>query len=252
MANNVRFEFIFTSLLAGSQRKFASVVEVHKAYVASAMYRELKMRGAVVHNKRLRLLGQEQVFASQNGVWNLSSDQGNLGTLVLTNVRVVWFADMNEGFNISLPYLQMSTVVLRDSKFGTALVVSSSTHSGGYVLGFKMDPEERLRRTHKELCALHQVYSKCPIYGVELIGRSVAAADPSPSLVLPEECDGDRDGEGDMPDTLAAYLAVDPHVKDRDVVYNGDLGLAVESLKENITLRQLWEVIPQDKVSVLS
>lgn len=45
-----------------------------------------------------------------NGVWNLSSDQGNLGTFVVTNIRLVWFADANETFNISLPYLQISNV----------------------------------------------------------------------------------------------------------------------------------------------
>ena len=25
------------------------------------------------------------------GVWNLSSDQGNLGSFIFTNVRIVWF-----------------------------------------------------------------------------------------------------------------------------------------------------------------
>ena len=33
--------------------------------------------------------------------------QGNLGTIYITNVRVVWHSNMNESFNISIPYLQM-------------------------------------------------------------------------------------------------------------------------------------------------
>jgi hypothetical protein len=33
--------------------------------------------------------------------------QGNLGTFFITNVRLVWHANMNESFNISIPYLQM-------------------------------------------------------------------------------------------------------------------------------------------------
>ena len=40
------------------------------------------------------------------GVWNLSSDQGNLGTFFLTNIRVVWFANLASNFNVSLPYMQ--------------------------------------------------------------------------------------------------------------------------------------------------
>ena len=33
--------------------------------------------------------------------------QGNLGTFFITNVRLVWHANMNESFNVSIPYLQM-------------------------------------------------------------------------------------------------------------------------------------------------
>ena len=33
--------------------------------------------------------------------------QGNLGTFFITNVRLVWYANMNETFNVSIPYLQM-------------------------------------------------------------------------------------------------------------------------------------------------
>ncbi len=33
--------------------------------------------------------------------------QGNLGTMYITNVRVVWLSNLNESFNISVPNLQM-------------------------------------------------------------------------------------------------------------------------------------------------
>ena len=33
--------------------------------------------------------------------------QGNLGIFYITNVRLVWHANMNESFNVSIPYLQM-------------------------------------------------------------------------------------------------------------------------------------------------
>ncbi|KAK8738625.1 hypothetical protein OTU49_003978, partial [Cherax quadricarinatus] len=108
-ANNTRFEFIFTNLVPGTPRLFTSVMGVYKAYTSSKMYRELKLRGAIIQNKQLRILPQEQIFSRVNGVWNLSSDQGNLGTFVITNVRLVWFANMNELFNISLPFLQISS-----------------------------------------------------------------------------------------------------------------------------------------------
>ena len=43
----------------------------------------------------------------ESGVWNLSSEQGNLGTLVVTNVRGVWYAKLAENFNVSVPFLQI-------------------------------------------------------------------------------------------------------------------------------------------------
>ncbi|XP_027317258.1 BBSome complex member BBS5 isoform X2 [Anas platyrhynchos] len=124
--NNTRFEFIFTNVVPGSPRLFTSVIAVHRAYETSKMYRDLKLRSALIQNKQLRLLPQEQIYDKINGVWNLSSDQGNLGTFFITNVRIVWHANMNDSFNVSIPYLQIRSIKIRDSKFGLALVIESS------------------------------------------------------------------------------------------------------------------------------
>lgn len=115
----------------------------------------------------MKLLPLEKIVSTINGVWNLSSDQGNLGTMIVTNVRVVWFANMNELFNISIPYIQIGTVRLRESKFGMALVIESSELSGGYILGFRIDPQEKLTEIQQEISALHKLYSSQPVFGVE-------------------------------------------------------------------------------------
>jgi len=80
---------------------------VYKAYESSKLYREVKLRGAILNKGQLKYLPKENLFNKINGVWNLSSDQGNLGTFYLTNVRVIWHANLNENFNVSVPYLQM-------------------------------------------------------------------------------------------------------------------------------------------------
>ena len=46
-----------------------------RAYETTKMYRELKLRAALINNRELRLLPQEEVYDKVNGVWNLSSDQ---------------------------------------------------------------------------------------------------------------------------------------------------------------------------------
>lgn len=238
--NNTRFEFIFTNLIPGSPRLFTTVIAVHRAYETSKLYRDLKLRGALIHNKQLRLLPQEQVYDKVNGVWNLSSDQGNLGTFFITNVRLVWHANINESFNVSIPYLQMKTVKIRDSKFGLALVVESSQQSGGYVLGFRIDPVEKLQGTVKEIQSLHRVYSSCPIFGVEFETEERLQGE---DLTVEHVQDDVEIDTGGCSDAFAAYFADGNKDKDRDPVYSEELGLAIEKLRDGFTLQGLWDVM---------
>ena len=106
-------------------------------------------------------------------MWNLSSEQGTLGTFFITNVRIVWHAAMNDTFNLSLPFIQIKSVYMRDSKFGKALVLESSPLSGGYLLGFRMDPPNKLNEALKEIQSLHTIFSLNPILGVEVLNYSM-------------------------------------------------------------------------------
>ncbi|XP_060634685.1 Bardet-Biedl syndrome 5 protein [Anolis sagrei] len=239
--NNTRFEFIFTNVVPGSPRLFASVIAVHRAYETSKMYRELKLRCALIQNKQLRLLPKEQVYDKINGVWNLSSDQGNLGTFFVTNVRVVWHANMNDSFNVSIPYLQIRSVKIRDSKFGLALVIESSQATGGYVLGFKIDPVEKLEQTAKEINSLHKVFSVNPIFGVdyEMEEKPKQLED-----LTVEQVQDDVEIEADeQTDAFVAYFADGNKQQDREPVFSEELGLAIEKLKDGFTLQGLWEVM---------
>jgi Bardet-Biedl syndrome 5 protein len=38
------------------------------------MYRDLKLRGAIVQDKQVMILPKEQIFTKYNGVWNLSAE----------------------------------------------------------------------------------------------------------------------------------------------------------------------------------
>ncbi|XP_052802345.1 Bardet-Biedl syndrome 5 protein-like [Mya arenaria] len=239
--NSTRFEFIFTNLIPGSPRLFTTVISVHRAYETSKLYRDLKLRGPLIQNKNLRLLPQEQVYDKVTGVWNLSSDQGNLGTFFITNVRLVWHANINESFNVSIPYLQMKTIKIRDSKFGLALVVESSSTSGGYVLGFRIDPVEKLQQTHKEIQSLYKVYSACPVFGVEFEEDDrPQGLDELTIERVQDDVEIETDGQSDA---FAAYFADGNKNKDRDPVYSEELGLAVEKLKDGFTLSGLWDVL---------
>merc|ERR1711959_458999 len=153
------------------------------------LYRDLKLRGAIIKDKELVRLPQEQIYDKMNGIWNLSSDQGNLGCFIITNVRVVWFAVLAENFNVSIPYLQIKSVNVRNSKFGQALVIETTLQSGGYILGFRVDAPGNLEQLHLQIMNLWRVFSKTPIFGVEFTVEKDIDREPlySPELGLAVE-----------------------------------------------------------------
>jgi Bardet-Biedl syndrome 5 protein len=132
---STRFEFVFTSLVRNSPRLFTTIQSVLRfdwrffymwvifnlsliiirAYETSKLYRDLKLRGSIVKDGNLALLPQEQIITRINGVWNLSSDQGNLGTFFFTTVRVVWHANLASNFNVSMPYIQIVSITFYDN-----------------------------------------------------------------------------------------------------------------------------------------
>ncbi|XP_022662257.1 Bardet-Biedl syndrome 5 protein homolog isoform X2 [Varroa destructor] len=249
--NNTRFEFIFTNLMSGTPRLVASVLNVYKTYNATRLYRELKLRSAIIHNRALKVLQLERIISKINGVWNLSSDQGNLGTFYVTNVRIVWHANLNENFNVSLPYIQVASLRSRESKFGMALVIETTEWSGGYLLGFKIDPPEKLKEVLKELRSVCKVHREKPIWGVDETTlqttqkATMELINEEGSIGMPTLIEDDEVSQQDIPpDLLAAYYVDGGLEEDRQIVYAEELGLAVEALTEGYTLKSLWEVIP--------
>ncbi len=65
---------------------------------------------------------------------------------------------------------------VRESKFGQALVIETSPASGGYILGFKVDPKETLDYVHKEISSLWQVGVGCAAYLSTPVGSQAHCA----------------------------------------------------------------------------
>jgi len=163
-----------------------------------------------------------------------------LAPFFLTNVRLVWHANLAENFNVSIPFLQMKSIRVRDSKFGLALVIETMPQSGAYVLGFRIDPVELLHQTAQEIQNIHQVFSANPIFGI-----SHAHEDkPLPLSQLKTKRkpdDVEIIGNDEETDAFAMYYADVNKDRDKEAVYHPDLGLAIESLPEGITLDLLWQ-----------
>ncbi|GAB5367489.1 hypothetical protein AAMO2058_001234700 [Amorphochlora amoebiformis] len=238
--NEGRFEFIFACSDRRAPSVFRVLASLQNSYSATRLFRDLKLRGSFVKNKKLLVLPGESIVRNVKGVWNLSAEQGNLGTFYITNVRVVWFAEMAENFNISIPYMQLTAMVIRKSKFGNALVMQTTTSSGNYTLGFRIDPFKLLEVVHQEMSTLFEVYSKKPNFGVKYKKSSEQHSRPPPAN---EDVQIVNDEQMEHFEALTRYYVDPGKGKDRNPVYNEHLGLAVEELKGSITVPKLWAIV---------
>ncbi|KAF4658312.1 Bardet-Biedl syndrome 5 protein [Perkinsus chesapeaki] len=263
--NGQRFEFIFTSLVRNSPRIFTTMQAVHRAYDTSRFYRELRLRSAIVREQELVLLPQEKMYNKISGVWNLATDQGNLGTMVITNIRAVWYAALAENFNVSMPYLQM--VVGRRRRLGRDALSESEPvgPAGGFVLGFRIDPESALTSVQEEMAKMRELFFQSPYFGVEVsmdapIGgkgtsdaRELLSA-PPPLQRVEEDVeideligfekllDGHQPASADEGDASLLYRDDSGY---REPVYSPELGLAVAKLRDNNTITSLWNILAE-------
>ncbi|KAJ4457148.1 putative Bardet-Biedl syndrome 5 protein [Paratrimastix pyriformis] len=243
--DNNKYEFIFTNCVKGSPRLFTTVQAVFRAYETTRLYRDLRLRGAIIREGELKLLPNEQIYTKTGGVWNLSHNQGHLGSLYTTNIRVVWYANMAPNFNVSIPYLQLRTVGVRDSpRFGVALVLTTSKETGGYVLGFRVDPPERLKPIATEIEQLHQLFTAQPNFGVDF--KLDEKPQPLAELRVPRVEEDTTLAPDEAPDVLASYYMEIANHRDRAPVLSPELGLAVEQVAGSFSLQQLWAVLPPD------
>ncbi|CAI2348241.1 unnamed protein product [Caenorhabditis sp. 36 PRJEB53466] len=251
-SSTTKFEFIFTTTSTSSHSKLFNVISsISRAYETTKMYRELKMRGIFIRDDgTLRILPQENIVEKVGGVWNLSTETGSLGVFIITNIRIVWYAELNIGYNVSVPYLTLYSARVRESKFGMALVLETTSSSGEYVLGFRVDPQEKLQSLLKTIQSLHKAHLLKPIFGVSYVREKSDKPETRPSNQDEEEVDVIDTTEDDVemqnvrPDPFAAYF--DGHHSTTDEkrlpVLNPELGLAIEPIRNGFTLHDLWTI----------
>jgi len=242
---NGNYEFIFSSPVKQNPRMFASFQAVLRSYETTKLYRDLRLRSAIIQDKQLVLLANEKVFTKYKGVWNLSAEQGNLGTFVITDVRVVWYAELSDNFNVSLPWVQVKCVRVRESKYGTALVLETSEFSGGYVLGFRV---EQLDQAYTEICQLFKTFIAAPFFGVECTYEDEEGGESKKIPLVEENVQVvDTGYETNLNAQRLRYQVGrtrgDNNTEKIELEVNQDLGLACEKLPKGIEIDNLWKIV---------
>jgi Bardet-Biedl syndrome 5 protein len=263
LMTNVRgawHEFLFSAPShAPSPRVFETLKVVHAAFEQSKLYRDVKLRGAiVVGGTSLALLPHEQVFSRTEGVMNLATNFGNLGVMVVTTVRVVWFAALAPSYNASVPYIQIERVRIAKVSSGSSLVIKCAQGAGGYQLGFAFPSAAKMGEICDEISSLWKTFTKSPVFGVDVAERATveptagAKESHEGSAAAAPRADDDveivESSAGADASSAAYYVAggrgggggARSGAPSAGPVWNSELGLAVEPLPDGVTLRELW------------
>jgi Bardet-Biedl syndrome 5 protein len=148
--------------------------------------------------------------------------------------------------------------------------VETLPQSGGYILGFRIDPPEALQETAREIHNIYTVFSKDPIFGPNItvdekvglifffffhcrfgyltwisISFLPSNAQPTPLSQLKlkkasEDVEIVDSAEG--MDALSIYYADVAKTADHEPTFAPEIHLAVEKLPEGVTIENLWRI----------
>jgi Bardet-Biedl syndrome 5 protein len=125
----------------------------------------------------------------------------------------------------------------------TAHIECFCPSNAGYILGFRVDPADQLHEVFKEIRSLHQVFSVTPIFGVNYTVEEKPLSLEKLTAVRREDDVEILEEGSESADAFAAYYAASTKDRDRDVIFSPELGLAVESLADTLTIDKLWNVV---------
>ena len=132
------------------------------------------------------------------------------------------------------------------------MVIETFAKAGGYILGFRIDPQDRVNEVYKEINSLYQIYFTAPIFGVDYTIESENASNTNKNVsefMMPRVTE-DVELMEEQEDThaIAAYYSQTGEeenelTKFEQIQFDPKLGLAMEPLVNGISLEQLWRVI---------
>ncbi|PFH37983.1 putative Bardet-Biedl syndrome 5 [Besnoitia besnoiti] len=237
--NSTRFEFCFAIRADHAYSLFSEMENAIRSYRATIVYKDLLLRDArVVNNEdEAMLLEGEQVEKLMDSCHSLTEHSAYPGKMYVTNYRVLWISAQTALMNISLPYIQMKSVLSRYSQHGTAMVIESQPTAGGYCLAFRVQPpasEAAKRRdsgardlaptAQQQLTALIATVNKCfetgphhRLCGTGSVGDPSASSVPVPAGTPQPEPTGRDAGRQDPTATSPSLpsLASNAVVEDR-------------------------------------
>lgn len=229
------YEFIF-QVAKASTSVFRFFEMALKNYLSSLLFREQRLRSAIINNGSLVLLPNEQVMMQIDGISNFSGDVAKIGSAMVTNLRFIWYSEIVSNFNVSIPLIILPQFKVSESKrFGRCFYLRLYSGGSKYMYGFLITPESKLDDFVRAAERIRQTAIARPVLTPPLALEKRIEVE-APPVQVEEEFDLEE------ADRALMYIPctegdVGPS---GGVVFDKALGLSIESLPEGVTLHQKW------------
>lgn len=265
-----RFEFVFNALGDNNPQLFSSFHSLYRAYENSRYYRDIKTKGFTGSDKNLATLPQETVVEKLPNVTNLCADQSINGTYYMTNVRLVWYSNTVDRFNVSLPWIQMKNIKSKDNnKAGKSVMIETGNTAFTNMVNLKFNEDNE--KMLKSIRSSYKTYAEDPIFGVENFREEwtpPVESGPAPvgsqqEMQKVEQTSQEHnkfiennkvdDDDVEIVDNnyfnehsnMAYYMTSNQEKKNAlsEIIYSAELGLACERPPVGTTLESIWKII---------
>lgn len=246
---------------------FDTIQMIYRAHDASHLHRRFRTRFSLLRGGSVVLFSTELVKATRPGtvLTSMLSGKPTLGTLLLTTHRLLWYADGNTAFNLSLPYIHIEGLSLCTTPEESLLVfvrpeetpISAIPESGRNKKKpkGKADPDPRvlglecqeLKQTYDTLLRLVESAIRAPDYGMIIDYES----SPSEAMELfPTTVPDQKPLSSGVQQALTALVAARsskharrPRPTTLNIVYDEKLGVAFDAPPGVSRLQDLWAII---------
>ncbi|EFO60965.1 Basal body protein [Giardia lamblia P15] len=91
---------------------------VYRAHDTTRMYRRVRVRSSIVRDGQPILLSREVILSSIHNIGLVSAIgvSNVLGVFIRTSHRIIWFSPTNESYNVSIPYIDVLSLSIKEIK----------------------------------------------------------------------------------------------------------------------------------------
>ena len=256
-----RYELTYRNSNDNNHDPYTNLSNILKLYEQGRMYRDIKQNIETIYDKsskNLALLKDEKIIENYKNFYlelNKDDEKSNEnGTLYKTNIRLIWINDKNTSFNLSIPWVQISSIKGEmHEKYGISIRIKSTRmyNNTSYLFYSKegVITKQFCEDMQKEMIKIVEN----PILGISLRKGNEGGEIPKDKFKekiekIAEMVFGQEEIAEKNEDDQAGmiYLINEGRNKQNNInniQFNKELGIAAEKLPDKVSINDIWKII---------